>query len=82
MTTYVSYARRLWFPYGGRFGRRVKMPPPRLVQLCRRVACAVRGHDWGRWRIETEDWFKYVDEPEPYAMRSCQRRCGAMEHAR
>lgn len=72
-----SHARRLWFPRHRRF-----LVPPRLVQLLQLARCRVIGHDWKRWRVETEEWFEYVDEPQPYAMRGCDRGCGTMEHAR
>lgn len=54
---------------------------PRLAQLWQMYLCAMdpRHHAWGRWRIETEGWFEYVEEPEPWAWRTC-RRCGLMEH--
>lgn len=78
-----TVARKLWFPYkgwgAGRFGRGVVLPPPRLVQLGRLAWCRLRGHDWGRWRVEDEHWFHLVDQPEPYAMRGCKRHCGTIE---
>lgn len=60
-------ARKVWFPTTG-----WRFPPPRLVQLVRIAQCWVRRrHDWSRWRRETEDWFEHVDEPVPWAWRTC-----------
>lgn len=70
-----SRARKLWVPYSG-----WEWPPPRLRQLVAIVHCAVRGHAWSQWRIETEDWFQYVDGPVPWAWHTCQR-CGLLKHA-
>lgn len=76
-------ARRLWFPYRGvgssRVGRGLVWPPPRLVQIIHLGQCRLRGHRWSSWRIETEDWFEYIDEAVPGAMRGCERRCGTIE---
>lgn len=67
-------SRKLWIPYSG-----VKLPPPRLMQLVAIATCALRReHDWSRWRVETEDWFEYVDAPLPWAWRIC-KRCGLSE---
>ena len=74
---------KLWFPFGGRFWeRRIVLPPPRLKQLLARLECHVFGHDWGDWRVETQEWFEYVPAPERFAMRGCSRQCGTMEHCR
>lgn len=81
--TRTDAGRKLWFPYspqGSRFSRTVRLPPPRLVQLVQKLVCRTVGHDWSAWRIETKDWFEYVDEPEPYAWHVCRRHCGAHQH--
>lgn len=81
--TQQQRARKLWFPYRGLgarwFGRGVVVPPPRLVQLLSILRCAVLGHRWSQWRVETLEWFEYVDHPQPYAWHGCKRGCGALE---
>lgn len=81
MITQRTVARKLWFPYRGsqRRTRSLVFPPPRLVQLLKLGRCRLQGHRWNRWRIETEDWFEYVDEPVPYAWHTCARGCGMIE---
>jgi hypothetical protein len=56
---------------------------PRVKQLWSMLVCALSPfhHPWSKWRIETEFWFEYVDKPEPYAWRCCQR-CSLLEHVR
>jgi len=78
MTLQIHRARvkKLWIPYGG-LGLRI---PPRLVQLLRLLRCAATGHQWSQWRVETEDWFEYVDGPELWAGRRCENDCGTIEH--
>lgn len=66
-------AKKLWVSHSG-----FKWPPPRLIQLFNIVYCAVISHNFGRWRIETDDWFEYVDEPRDWAWRCCSR-CGRIE---
>lgn len=52
---------------------------PRIRQLLSIATCALLGHNWSRWRIETEEWFEYVDAPAPWTWRICQR-CRVTEH--
>lgn len=73
---FESRARKLWVPYNG-----FRFPPPRLIQLLNIVICFVSDHRWSQWRMETEDWFEYVEAPEPYAWRAC-RRCHLLQHVR
>ena len=55
---------------------------PRLGQLYQLALCYFLGHIWGQWRMETEDWFEYRVEPEPWTWRACRAGCGALEYVR
>lgn len=75
-----TVARKRWFPSRSYWwGLGLAVPPPRLVQLLKLGRCRLQGHRWNRWRVETLDWFEYVDTPEPYAWRTCARGCGTIE---
>jgi len=54
---------------------------PRFIQYWHIFVCSVFDHKWGQWRVETEDWFEYVDDPCDYAWRGCSY-CGLLQHAR
>jgi hypothetical protein len=64
----------LWKPRG-----RWAFPPPRLRRLAEKLRCRATDHRWRDWRVETRDWFEYVEEPELWAWRHCSR-CAASEH--
>lgn len=70
-------SRKLWrSQLTGRFFWRL----PRIQQFATIIGCRLIGHDWGQWRIETEEWFEYVDGPRPWSWRMC-RRCHLPERA-
>jgi len=86
--TYIvqrSRSRKLWIPRDG-----WRWPPPRLVQLLRRLRCVLTGHAWSPWHIDDyEGPMQDIDEdtriplcfresrPNEFGMRSCE--CGAIE---
>lgn len=74
-----SLAKKLWLPYsaGTRSGRVIRFPPPRAKQLLQLLRCAIVGHRFSQWRVEDEEWFHYVDAPEPWAWHTCS--CGTIE---
>lgn len=67
----------------------------RLKHACVALACALRGHDWGEWRVDDYDgpgeymegdadsfmpYLSRESRPGEFGTRTCRRRCGASEH--